>query len=168
VAAHFATGVLQLNRTQFPAMKNLGSGIKQWFGRAGIVAVLLAAGVGILVCVYLGISALQAEKSLHAVNLVTAVVDRFIQQEKRWPTSWDELRAINAVDVPSMYSWPDDSEAVHELVVINFDVDLTKIAAQTAEDFDAIRPIGSCFPYKDFRYVDSLIKNAKATADSRH
>jgi hypothetical protein len=111
-----------------------------------VAAVLLAAGFGILRGVYLGISALQAEKSLHAVNLITAVVDRFIQQEGRWPTSWDELRTINAIDIPSMYSWPDDSEAVRELVVINFDVDLTRIAAQTAEDFDAIRPMGPCYP----------------------
>jgi hypothetical protein len=149
-------------------MRYLGSGVKRWLGRAVVGVVLLAAAVSIGVCVYLGISALQAEKSPHAVNLVTAVVDRFIQQEKRWPTSWDELRAINAVDVPSMYSWPNDSEAVHELVAINFDADLTKIAAQTAEDFDAIRPIDACYPYRDYGYVDSLIKNAKAAADSRH
>jgi hypothetical protein len=149
-------------------MRYLGSGVKRWLGRAVVGVVLLAAAVSIGVCVYLGISALQAEKSPHSVNLVTAVVDRFIQQEKRWPTSWDELRAINAVDVPSMYSWPDDSEAVHELVVINFDADLTKIAAQTAEDFDAIRPIGACYPYKHYGYVDSLIRDSKAVANSNH
>jgi hypothetical protein len=100
--------------------------------------------------------------------LATVVVDRFIQQEQRWPNSWDDLRGVQTVDAPSMYSWPEDADTIQEYVTIDFDVDVNVIASQTADDFDAIEPIGSFYPYKDYGFVDSLIESAKtATSGQR-
>ncbi len=92
-------------------MKPSGSGLKQWLIRA-IVAAVLVVAVAIGVCAYFGISnSLRAEQTLHAINVATVVVDRFIQQEQRWPNSWNELHEVQTVDAPSMYSWPDDADA---------------------------------------------------------
>ena len=148
-------------------MKPSGSGVKRWLVRVIVAAVLLVA-VAIGVCAYLGIStSLHAEKTLHAINLVTVVVDRFIQQEQRWPNSWDDLRSVQTVDAPSMYSWPDDADIIQEFVTIDFNGDLTVIALQTADDFDAIEPIGSYYPHKDYGFVDSLIESAKTATSGQ-
>ena len=153
---------------KFLAMKSLDPGIMRWLVRV-FVAVVLLIVVGIGVSVYLGISAsLHAEKALHSINLVTVVVDRFVQQEKRWPKSWDDLHAISTVDAPTMYSWPGDAKTVQQFVAIDFETDVKVIASQTVGDFDAIKPIGSYYPYKDYGFVDSLIENAKVVADGQH
>jgi hypothetical protein len=148
-------------------MKPSGSGVKRWLVRV-IVAVVLLVAVAIGVCVYLGIStSLHAEKTLHAINLATVVVDRFIQQERRWPNSWDDLRCVQTVDAPSMYSWPDDIGTIQGFVTIDFDVDVKVIASQTVDDFDAIEPIGSYYPYKDYGFVGSLIESARTATSGQ-
>lgn len=106
-------------------------------------------------------TSMHAESTLHAINLVTVVVDCFIQQENRWPKSWTDLHAVNTVDAPSMYSWPHDAETVKDLLAMEFKTDLATIASQSAEEFDAIRPVGPCYPYDHYGFVDSLIENAK-------
>jgi hypothetical protein len=149
-------------------MRSLDSRTKHWIGRTIAAAVLLAA-IGFGACVYLGISSsLHAERGLHSINLVTVLVDRFLQQEKRWPTSWKDLYTITDAKAPSMYSWPKDSETVQEFVAIDFDANLSRIASQTVEDFDAIKPIGSCYDYKQYHFVSSLIEDAKNVVDSQH
>ena len=140
--------------------------MKRLYLIALVIGCLLA--LGLAVFAYLGIStSLHAERSLHAVNLMTVVADNFVRQEKRWPNSWNELRSVKFVDAPSMYSWPHDFDAVHELVVIEFDTDIATIASQSIERFDKITPIGACYPYKDYGFVESLLQAAKdATAPS--
>ena len=142
------------------------SRITRWLVR-GIVGTVLLAVVGGVICAYLAISSsLHAEKTLHAVNFVTVVVDRFVQQYHRWPKSWDELRRVQATGVGSMYSWPADADAVRQFVTIDFNADMGVIASQTVDDFDAITPIGSYYPYKDYGHVQSLIETVKRRASS--
>jgi len=137
------------------------SRITRWLVR-GIVGTVLLAVVGGVICVCLAISSsVHAEKTLHAVNFVTIVVDRFVQQEHRWPKSWDELRTVEATGVGSMYSWPADVDILRQFVTISFDADMGVIASQTVDDFDAIRPIGSYYPYKDYGHVKTLIETVK-------
>lgn len=138
---------------------------KRWprFVSKAIGPVVLLAFIAGGICVYQAASiAYLAEKRLHSIILVTVVVVAFIEQEQRWPTSWDDLRAIEQVEVPSMYSWPDHADIVREFVEIDFDADLTEIATQTAEEFDAVRPSGPCYPYDDYVYVPQLLERAKA------
>ena len=144
------------------------SGVKRWLVSVSVAALLL-----VVVCVVAGVLVIsplaswQAEKGLHALLLVTPVVERFVHQEIRWPTSWDDLQVVDTVEAASMYSWPDDAEIVQDHVTIDFDADLTTIASQTVDEFDAIRPIGAHFPHKDYGYVRSLIETAKTAADSQ-
>ena len=152
--------------TTLRVTKPLGIDAKGWFVRVVIIAALLVA-IGIGVCVFIGIStSLQAEKTLHAIGLVTVVVDRFIQKEHRWPKSWEDLRTVSAGDRTSaMYSWPDDVEVLQRRVMINFDADLKTIASQTIDDFDAIQPIGPCYSYKHYGYIRPLIETIRALVD---
>ena len=141
--------------------------MKSWLVRIFVVGAILGT-IAVGTCVYLGISSsLHAERTLHSINLSTVVVDRFIQQEQRWPKSWDDLRSVQAVDAPSMYSWPEDAETVREFVAIDFDANVLTVASQTADDFDAIKPIGSYYPYKKYGYVDSLIESARVITDGQ-
>jgi len=134
---------------------------KKWLVRVSLAALLLIA-FSYGASVYYSIStSLHAEMTLHAINLVTVVVDRFVQQENRWPKSWDDLQVVRAVDVPSCYSWPDDAETLRDFVAIDFDADLTTLGSQTVEEFDAIGPTGAYYPYKDYGFIQALIENAK-------
>jgi len=65
-----------------------------------------------------------------------------------------------------MYAWPADADAVRQFVTIDFNADMGVIASQTVDDFDAIRPIGSYYPYKDYGHVQSLIETVNRCASS--
>jgi hypothetical protein len=148
-------------------MKQQDSCVERRSFRPFCTAALLVA-LGVVVFLYLGIStAWHAEKTLHAVNLVTVVVDHDLQDTNRWPKSWRDLHAVNQINAPSKYEWPADAETVKKLVTIDFEAEVKVIASQTADDFDAIRPIGSTYPYQDYGFIDSLIESAKTVADSR-
>jgi len=130
-----------------------------------ILAVVMLAAMGVAVRVYRCIStSAHAEKTLHAINLTTVVVDRFVQQERRWPNSWAELHKVKSAQVPSMYAWPGDAAKLPDFVVIDFDADLHVIANQCVDEFEAIHPAGAYYPYKDRGYVKALIETAKRHA----
>ena len=60
-----------------------------------------------------------------------------------------------------MYSWPNDSAKVRELVSIDFAADPAKVVEKGAERFDAIKPIGPCYPYEQYNEVASLIETVQ-------
>jgi len=108
--------------------------------------VVAAVVVGVFLC---GYCAWEGEKTFHSFVLATAVVERFIQQENRWPTSWDDLQVVDTVEAGSMYSWPNDAKIVQDYVTIDFDADLTTIGSQRVEEFDSIGPIQA--GYEDYQ-----------------
>jgi len=144
-------------------MKPQNSTRKRLVIRLIVVAMLLAGVVG-AVCIYLGISSsLHAEQTLHAITLATVVVDHYVQQERRWPKSWAELHKVVSVEAPSMYSWPADAETIQQFVSIDFHANLSDVASQSGEQFNAINPRGAYYPYKDRWYVKALIDTVKRT-----
>lgn len=125
-----------------------------------VTLVLTLCGVAWLA--YIAYSAsIHAEYTLHAVNLVTVVVDKYVDKEGNWPASWEDLTTVSSVNHWAMYSWPEDSEKVRRYVTVDFKVDPARLAKQSVEDFDAIKPIGPCYPYKQDGHVASLIETIR-------
>lgn len=121
------------------------------------------AGLIVLVCgaawvVYHNLSrALAGERCLDASLLVVAVLrDYVVISDGSWPRSWSELERMPARQ-HSMYRWPTDAAIVRQYVWVDFDADLDKMAAQSRDEFDAVKPIGPCYPFKHHGQVDELL-----------
>jgi hypothetical protein len=133
-----------------------------------LLSVVLLVGGGVWI-VYQAIStSLHAECTLHAINLVTVLVDKYVDREGKWPRCWEDLRTVSPGDRYTVYSWPQDSERVQSYVTVDFDVDLASLAKQDVEGFDAIRPIGSYYPYKCDGYIAALIETIKKKTSGQH
>ncbi|MBN1851716.1 MAG: hypothetical protein JW829_03300 [Pirellulales bacterium] len=100
--------------------------------------------------------------------MATVLIDRYVQREHKWPSSWDDLCTVPLDNTWAGYEWPDDVERVRLYINIEFGVELQVVASQTADKFDAIRPTGACYPYRHYGYVDALIQTAKDHVDAQH
>jgi hypothetical protein len=106
-------------------------------------------------------AAVHGEYALHAVNLITVVVDDFVDKNGIWPTSWEDLKTVSSVNKWGMYSWPEDLEKVRLYVTVDFEADPAILAKQSVEEFDAIKPVGPYYPYKHYGYVAALIETLR-------
>ena len=97
---------------------------------------------------------LQAENTLHATILAVQLVEQFVRDNGRWPTSWKELEETQAPT--QVWRWPADSAEIQKRVFIDFQARPQQIAAQDPMSFEAIKPIGPYFEYRDYHYVPSL------------
>jgi len=123
-----------------------------------VVAVLLA-GWHIYTLI---MAADQAERVLHATQLVTLVAEKYVQDYGKWPTSWDDLERIPFPD-RAMYRWPGDSERVKALVHVDFGVSLEQLAKNSPRGFQAIKPLKPTFDTYDL-YFDSLLATIRHSA----
>jgi hypothetical protein len=131
---------------------------KQWALRAiasGAVVVVLAGGW----CLYQGVSASNhAEHVLHAALLTVQLLEEHVvQHHGEWPRSWADLEALPPRRW-GMFEWPKDSRDVQRYVAVDFSADPKRLAKQTADEFNAVRPIGPYYPFKDRGSVESLLK----------
>ena len=131
---------------------------------------------------YTGITvSLQAEENLHATLFTIRLVEQFVHEYGRWPQSWRELEQMSFPgDAPSPlnneltviriggshgYDWPAQSPHLQECVTIDFAADANSIVNQDPMQFQAIRPSGPYYEYRDYGFVESLqetLKNAEA------
>jgi hypothetical protein len=124
------------------------------------VVTLVLALCGVAWVVYECISmADHAEHALHAIDLITVVVDKYVDKKGEWPASWEDLTTVSSHN--AMYSWPEDREKLRLYVSVDFAADRAKLAKQSVEEFDAIRPIGPFYPYKQHGYVEDLIETLR-------
>jgi len=123
-----------------------------------VFAVGLGIGIG-AICVYRGISAsIHAEHVLQAAYLSIQLLEEHVRQNHgEWPNSWADLERLPARDW-SMYSWPHDSARVQQFVRVNFAIDPDRLARQSIDEFDAVRPIGPYYPFHDTGRVAALIR----------
>jgi hypothetical protein len=134
---------------------------KKCFTCCCVVTVALTLG-GVAWVAYVSCSvAIRAEYTLHAVNLATVVVDKYVEREGTWPASWDELATVSTVNHWAMYSWPEDREKVQSRVTVDFAADPATLAKQNVEEFDAIKPIGPSYPYKHDGHVAALLETLR-------
>ena len=151
------------------------------FALACIVVMALLVGAWML---YTGITvSLQAEENLHATLFTIRLVEQFVHDQGRWPQSWRELEAVKLpADAPSPlnneltviriggshgYDWPAQSPHLQECVTIDFAADANTIINQDPMQFQAIKPRGPYYEYRDYGFVESLqatLKDAVAQA----
>jgi hypothetical protein len=125
--------------------------------------VLAIVVIAVLVVNSIRLAGNRAEHSLHAVRLVIVVVEKYIQQCGRWPSSWRDLESVNASE-NGMYSWPCDSEEIQAHVEVNFDLTLESVAHEEVDHFDAIKPRTASYPgFRD--NVISLLAEARKQAE---
>lgn len=116
--------------------------------------------------------AIRAEENHHATLLTIRVVDQFIHEKHRWPTSWTELEEVSFPSpAPSplnvrwdgsraMYNWPRDCHAVHERVEIDFDFDVYSSGNLSRGEFCAIMPSERyCYEYRDSVELHYLLRS---------
>ena len=60
-----------------------------------------------------------------------------------------------------MFRWPHDSLAVQQYVEVDFAADPHRLAKQTADEFEAVRPIGPYYPFKDRGSVEALLASIR-------
>jgi hypothetical protein len=125
-----------------------------------VLIVVLLSGVSIGGwMIYRGISvSLEAEYNLHATIFTIRLVEQFVTEQGRWPSSWEELERLSVPNDRLCWgqAWPNVSAEVQKRVLINFHVDPKEIAAQQPNTFDAIKPIGAYYEYREYPYVRSL------------
>ena len=136
------------------------------------LALLLISGAGFVVwCIYVGVStSLRAEIALHATNVACELVTEYARQNHgAWPRSWQDLERLPvASDRLKAFPWPQDSQRLQQYVMIDFTVDPQLLAKQSVDDFEAIKPIGPCFPYKHDSYVADLLNTLRKQLHRKH
>jgi hypothetical protein len=149
------------------------------------LVVLLISGVCIFGwMIYRGISvSLQAEENLHATLFTVRLVEQFVHDKERWPTSWDELKGlafpstapsprngeISVVYIGGQHGhkWPDQAKHLMERVEIDFKIDPKFIVDQDPMSFTAIKPIGPYYEYRDYGFVQSLQHTMKMALEAK-
>lgn len=128
---------------------------------SGVIAIILIAGV-IMWSVHVS---LDAERNLHSTRFVIRLVEQFVNDNQRWPTSWKELEATNSPrhiqsdQLAAMFGpWPACAQEVEQRVVIDFQPDLKAVTRQDRMDFVAIKPKGRHYEYRDYGDVDELLR----------
>src|SRR5260370_13272507 len=106
---------------------------------------------------YRGVTtSLEAEKNLHSAIFAIRLVDHFVSEHGRWPRSWAELEEAPFDGDLFGNGWPAASAEVQRHVQIEFEADPREVARQDPMSFNAIRPIGPYFEYRDYCDVQSL------------
>lgn len=119
-----------------------------------VVAVVLAGGWGFYRVVR---DAGRAENNLHAALLALLVLEDYITQHNgQWPGSWADLEQAPARKWDG-FEWPRDSAKLQQHVTIDFTVNTDELVTQSVEQFNAVRPIGPCYPFKSYGLVASLL-----------
>jgi hypothetical protein len=136
----------------------------RWLFRIVLAVVIIAVLVGAF-CVYQGVStSLHAEHVFHAAILTVQVLDEYVaQHDGQWPRSWRALEQLPPKQRVSMYEWPQDSQEVKKYVTVDFSANPQRLAKQTPAEFDAVRPIGPYYPFKDSWQVKTLLDTIRAS-----
>jgi hypothetical protein len=110
-------------------------------------------------------AAFHAENALHATNEACDLANRYVQQHNgAWPRSWHDLEQIKCPPGTfNMFPWPEKSAELQQFAAIDFTADPDQLAKQTTADFEAIKPIGPYFPYKQDGCVASLLESLRAS-----
>lgn len=92
---------------------------------------------GLILCVcavifYQQISrAIEAEKNLHATDLVMDVLSVYVTKNNEWPKTWGDISDVRPTGGHGIWDWPDDIEEIRTRIHISFEtpVDETKLDA---------------------------------------
>ncbi len=136
----------------------------RWTIRAIVALLALGLGFGAW-CVYEGISAsLHAEMGLHATQMTIEAVEEYVRKnDGNWPRSWKaiEQSSPKAFDA---YQWTRGSNSISQYVFVDFDADPNRLATQSEDEFEAIKPVGPF--YGSYRHHIPFL--LQALRETRH
>jgi hypothetical protein len=66
------------------------------------------------------------------------------------------------------YEWPTASKKLQKRVHIDFEVDLQTVTEQDPMTFTAIKPVGPCYAYGDYGFVQSLQETIRDVTKNAH
>ena len=140
----------------------------RWIIRIVAIVVLLAMLTGGY-CVYRGLTdSIHAEYVLHAAIMTIELIDEHVtSHDGAWPRSWADLEALPPRERPGMFDWPQESAKVQQYVAVDFSADPQRLAQQSVDEFDAVRPIGPYYPFKDYGGIKALIEHVREQASKR-
>ena len=135
--------------------------------KSRLILVLVAALLGVALPAWMvvrGISAsLDAEQCLHANLFTIALLREYVAQRGgTWPRDWKDLESLPRRRLGA-WNWPQDREKMQRYVAIDFGADLDKVAMQSAESFQAVRPLGPCYSYKHDKGLADLLEVIRQT-----
>ncbi len=81
---------------------------------------------------------MSVESDYVATVFVVRLTADYVTEHGAWPQSWHDLEHVKR---PDSSGWPADSRRIQERVVVDFGECLDELASQSANQFDAIRPI---------------------------
>jgi hypothetical protein len=122
----------------------------RWALRA--IVALLVSGIGFgLWSLYEGISAsLHAEIGLHATQMAIEAVEEYVRKhDGGWPRSWKALQESSPKTF-DVYQWTGGFDHVNQYVFIDFEADPDRLATQSDDEFEAIKPVGPY--YGSYKY----------------
>ena len=128
--------------------------------RIAVFAILGASGV----VWWAGSYALKAEERLIAVVSTVLLVEDYVKNERRWPSSWESPYLLESVKIP--YSEKDSRIKLRQFAKIDFNASINDAASATPENFPLIQPIGPCSKSYEIQ-VSHLIETAKALRRER-
>jgi hypothetical protein len=139
----------------------------RWAIRILVVVAVIAAMVAGF-CIYHGLSAsIHAEHVLHAALLTVQLLDEYVVlNDGKWPRSWSDLEKLPPKHRTGMFGWPEDSAKVQQYVELDFSVDPQNLAKKSADQFDAVRPIGPYYEFRDYGSVEALLKSIRIHSHS--
>jgi hypothetical protein len=136
------------------------------------LVVLVTIVIGIGMAINAARVAYKSEENLHAAQCVIRVVEQFVYENGRWPDSWQELESVSLTgnDLSPMnawvatlgpgqynrFAWPRASKHLQACIEVDFKADTRQIVQQDCMEFDAIKPRGPYFEYRDYGFVASL------------
>lgn len=81
----------------------------------------------------------ERERVVNSVHLTAAVIATYVQEQRRWPSSVEDLASVGPVSVGE-YTWPDDRDEVLPRVAVEYGVTLADVVKSTKDRFRAVRP----------------------------
>jgi hypothetical protein len=125
----------------------------------GVIGAVIAVALGFFIYgIYINY---RAEIAYRTTQMVISIVDKYVQDRKQWPTSWEDLEHVKYETVV-FYSWPRDSAEIQKIVKINFNLKLEDLVDETPETFQAIQPLGPIYNWRD--YTKPLIESIRKCA----
>lgn len=125
-----------------------------WLTIAFLVVGIL--GYGMYVAYRSITSALWAENNLHTMCYVVGLIDQFVTERGHWPKSWEELQGFPYEGDRIPGKWPNNAVEVKRRTIIDFEPNLQLTATQDRMQFDAVKPIGPTFEWRDYGDVAKL------------
>ena len=129
--------------------------------KTSLVAILCLLLIVVGNLVYIAWWRLTASRTYVMGRVATKTVEDYVRAHNgRWPKSWAELEKVN----PSLLTddGPQTIKTLQNCVHVDFDVDPGELANQRVDQFQALRPIGPCFPdYLEYWDVECLLDTLK-------